>query len=293
MLRDRVKCAVANPGGPIGVGSVVMLGAAPVGFRSFLAAFGAAQPAYFVLSDGAGKALGGIWTVNGDGTATITDILINDATGGTGSETFASACTAWCALPSREVPLARLSPLGGFRNLLINGNPIVNQRGYASGAATGVANQYTLDRWRVVTSGQAVSWTDSAGVRTVTAPAGGMEQVIEGSGLVGGIYTASWDGTATLLVNGAAVAKGAQVTLPGGTNATVRFTGGTFALAQLEPGTVKTPFERRPLSAEIALCERYACVVIENAQSPAIGSTIGPFSFPTTMRTMPTREIIF
>lgn len=100
MLRDRVKCAVANPGGPIGVGSVVTLGAAPVGFRSFLAAFGAAQPAYFVLSDGAGKALGGIWTVNGDGTATITAILINDATGGTGSETFASACTAWCAMPA-------------------------------------------------------------------------------------------------------------------------------------------------------------------------------------------------
>lgn len=103
MLRDRVKCAVANPGGPIGVGSVVMLGAAPVGFRSFLAAFGAAQPAYFVLSNGTGKALGGVWTVNSDGTATITSILINDETGGTGSTTFSSACTAWNAFPAGSI----------------------------------------------------------------------------------------------------------------------------------------------------------------------------------------------
>lgn len=103
MLRDRVKCAVANPGGPIGVGSTIVLGAAASGFRTFLAAFGAAQPAYFVLADGAGKALGGIWTVNGDGTATITSILINDATGGTGAETFAGACIAYCALPSAGI----------------------------------------------------------------------------------------------------------------------------------------------------------------------------------------------
>ena len=103
MLKDRVKCAVANPGGPIDVSSTITLGAAASGFRSFLAAFGSGNPAYFVLSDGAGKALGGIWTVNGDGTATITSILINDRTGGTDAETFSSACTAWCALPAAGI----------------------------------------------------------------------------------------------------------------------------------------------------------------------------------------------
>ena len=103
MLKDRVKCAVANPGGPIDVSSTIILGAAASGFRSFLAAFGSGNPAYFVLSDGAGKALGGIWTVNGDGTATITSILINDRTGGTDAETFSSACVAFCALPAAGI----------------------------------------------------------------------------------------------------------------------------------------------------------------------------------------------
>jgi hypothetical protein len=39
-------------------------------------------------------------------------------------------------------------PLAGFRNVIINGNPTINQRGYVSGAATSGANQYTLDRWQ-------------------------------------------------------------------------------------------------------------------------------------------------
>ena len=145
----------------------------------------------------------------------------------------------------------------GFRNALINGNPIINQRGYVSGTATSGANQYTLDRWRVVTSGQSITFTDSANVRTVTAPAGGIEQVIEGLNILSGTYVLNWTGTATATVDGASVAKGGTVTLTGGTNATVRFFGGTFSLAQLEPGTVATPFERRNYGQELALCQRY------------------------------------
>jgi hypothetical protein len=148
-------------------------------------------------------------------------------------------------------------PLAGFRNAIINGNPIINQRGYVSGAATSGANQYTLDRWRVVTSGQNISFTDSANVRTVTAPAGGCEQVVEGASILSGTYTLNWTGTATATVDGTAVAKGGNVTLTGGTNATVRFSSGTFSLVQLEPGPVATPFEQRPIGTELALCQRY------------------------------------
>jgi hypothetical protein len=144
-----------------------------------------------------------------------------------------------------------------MRNALINGNPTINQRGYVSGTATTAANQYTLDRWRVVTSGQNISWTDSANVRTVTAPAGGFEQVVEGINLFSGSYVLSWTGTATATVAGSSVANGATVTLVGGVDTTVRFSGGTFALAQLEPGTRSTPFERRSYGAELALCQRY------------------------------------
>jgi hypothetical protein len=148
-------------------------------------------------------------------------------------------------------------PLAGFRNVIINGNPTINQRGYVSGAATSGANQYTLDRWRVVTSGQNISFTDSANVRTVTAPAGGCEQVVEGASILSGTYTLNWTGTATATVDGTAVAKGGNVTLTGGTNATVRFSSGTFSLVQLEPGPVATPFEQRPIGTELALCQRY------------------------------------
>lgn len=148
-------------------------------------------------------------------------------------------------------------PLSGFRNLLINGNPIVNQRGYVSGTNTGGANEYTLDRWRVVTSGQNITFSTTAGICTVTAPAGGVEQVVEGASILGGSYVLSWTGTATATIGGNAVTNGGTVTLTGGSNATVRFTGGTFSKAQLEPGTVATAFEHRPLQVELALCQRY------------------------------------
>lgn len=293
MLADRVKCAVPNPG-PVAVGSSITLGAAPTGYRSFLTAFGGGASAYFVLSDGAGRALTGVWTVNAatPETATITEILWNDRLGSTAGETFASACVAWCTLPARETPLLRSGPYAGLRNLMINGNPLINQRAYVSGTATTVANQYTLDRWRVVTSGQSVTWTDVAGLRTVTAPAGGMEQVIEGLGLIGGSHAVNWVGTATCTVGGASVAKGAQVTLTGGANVTVRMTGGTWSQLQIEPGPLATPFERRPVATETALCERYACTVVIGAQCGAAGGMIVPYGFPTTMRATPTMEVV-
>lgn len=148
-------------------------------------------------------------------------------------------------------------PLAGFRNLIINGNPVINQRGYVSGTATGGANQYTLDRWRVVVSGQDLTFSTTAGVCTATAPAGGAEQVVEGASILGGTYALNWDGTATATVDGNAVAKGGTVTLTGGSNATVRLTGGTFTKVQLEPGRITTAFEQRPAGVELALCQRY------------------------------------
>jgi len=148
-------------------------------------------------------------------------------------------------------------PLAGFRNLLINANPVINQRSYTSGTAVTSNNQYTLDRWRVVTSGQALTWTEVSGIRTVTAPLQGVVQVVESGNNLGGIHTLSWTGTARATVNTIPVAAGTSVSLPPGTNVTVLFSGGTFALPQLEPGPVATPFERRPVQIETTLCKRY------------------------------------
>lgn len=144
------------------------------------------------------------------------------------------------------------------RNLLINGNGAMNQRAYVSGVATTVANQYTLDRWRVVVSGQSLTFGAAAPGRTFTAPAGGVEQVIEAAAIEGGVYTLSWTGTATATVNGAAITNGGNTaSLTPNANATVRFIGGTVTNPQFEKGTVATPFERIDPALELVKCRRF------------------------------------
>lgn len=164
-----------------------------------------------------------------------------------------------------------------FRNLLINALGRVNQRNSASGAATSTANQYIIDRWRVVVSGQSLSWTESENVRTMTAPAGGVEQVIEGLNILSGVHVMSWEGTAFCTINGAAVAKGGLVTLVGGDNCTVRFSGGTFAKPQLERGKIATPFAFLPFDSELIRCQRY----YETGDGSIIGygGQVGTFHF--------------
>ena len=205
------------------------------------------------------------------------------------------ANNAWIAIGLLDsANLGNLSPASsGARNALINANPIINQRAYVSGTATTTDNQYTLDRWRVVTSGQSVTWSDIGNVRLINAPAGGIEQVIEGSSLIAGTYALSWTGTAAATVAGVAVTKGGNITLPGGVDATVRFSGGTFSLPQLEPGSNATQFEQRSYAAELAMCQRYfyapgANVFYQN-NAPSAGLSItASFFLPAAMRATPT-----
>jgi len=168
------------------------------------------------------------------------------------------------ALSSLELPGGDLATLVNsslaFRNKLINATFAVNQRQYVSATNTSGANEFTLDRWKVVTSGQNISFSDSGGVRTVTAPAGGMEQVIEGATLLTGTHTLNWTGTATATVDGNAVLKGGTFSVTAGTNCTVRFTGGTVSKPQLEFGDTLTMFESRPITIETMLCQRYCAV---------------------------------
>lgn len=185
----------------------------------------------------------------------------------------------------------------GPRNLLINANGAINQRGYATGAATSGANQYTLDRWRVVTSGQSVAFGAASPDRTMTAPAGGLEQVIEGASVIGGVYTLSWTGTATATVNGAAITNGGNTaSLPANTNVTVRFIGGTVTLPQFELGTVATPFERRTYSVELAMCQRYyeLCgMAFRTYSGGAAGQRyVTHYGFKATKRVTPTLTAI-
>jgi hypothetical protein len=170
------------------------------------------------------------------------------------------------------------------RNLIMNGQGRVNQRAYTSGAATGAANQYTLDRWRVVTSGQNLSWTGNAARNVMTAPAGGVEQVIEGLNVVGGTYTINWTGTATCTVAGTARTKGETFTLTAAADTTVRLIGGTFTDVQLELGSIPTAYERTPHSNELALCQRFYQAIPMAIETSTLFQSV---SFPTQMRAVP------
>ena len=162
-------------------------------------------------------------------------------------------------------------PLAGFRNRIINSlgsaGTVVNQRGYVSGSTTTSANQYTIDRWKVVVSGESLQWdlSDTNGIRAFTAPAGGVEQVIEGINVPAGTYTLNWKGSASATVrigNGAvnAITKGSQVVISNdnaGSDITIRLSSGTFYAVQFEPGLVATPIEFRPYTIELLMCYRY------------------------------------
>jgi hypothetical protein len=159
------------------------------------------------------------------------------------------------------------------RNLIINGSGRINQRQYVSGTNTSGANQFTLDRWFVVTSGQNLAFTGNDSRRVMTAPAGGVRQVVEGSNIVGGDYVLNWDGTASATVNGTARTKGEVFTLTANTNVVVAFSGGTFTDVQLERGTVATPFELRSIGQELALCQRYYCLTRGTVRSNATAAS--------------------
>ena len=213
-----------------------------------------------------------------------------------------AANSAWLTIGTLGATNLGLVPAAssGMRNLLINPGFTINQRGYVSGTATTVANQYTLDRWRLAVSGQSITWTDSLGVRTVTAPAGGLHQVIEPLGLTGAqTYTVSWAGTATCVVfqisTGAiGVANGGSLTLNGNEYAIVQFINGTVSNPQLEPGPVATAFERRPIALELAMCKRYCQVIPFGITTTATAATQfleAPISWQE-MRAAPTAAAI-
>jgi hypothetical protein len=145
----------------------------------------------------------------------------------------------------------------GNRNLLINSRGAVNQREYVSGTATTGGDEYTVDRWRVVTLGQNLAWTETEGTKTFTAPAGGVEQEIEGLNIHSGTFIIGWTGAATCTVDGVAKSSGDTFTLTGGTNCTVKFSGGTFSLPQIEAGSTATPFEHESYGVTKAKCKGY------------------------------------
>lgn len=185
------------------------------------------------------------------------------------------------------------------RNLLINAQFAVNQRGYISGTNTSTNNEYTFDRWRISLSGKAITYAYSEGKRTVTIPAPngtawGLEQVIEGTWVQSGNYVISWEGTAQCTVNSTARTNGETFELTGGSNVTVRFSLGTVANPQLERGTIPTPFDWRPTYVDEWDCLYYTQVVGNGlfGYFPNATSVRFPHVLRRPMRTAPTVTLL-
>lgn len=151
-----------------------------------------------------------------------------------------------------------------FRNRLINGNFTINQRGAASASTAYGAGVYVMDRWKAGSAGVTLSFAAAAnGDVTATITAGTLLQVMEGGLYLpeGGSYAASWSGTTTCRAY-QGTATGSYVASPfavsawtAGTNGTLECGTGTLALAQFEPGTAATVFERR--DDELRRAQRY------------------------------------
>ena len=185
-----------------------------------------------------------------------------------------------------EVQENQVTPFSGFKNYIINGKKVVNQR-----ALTSTDNSYNQDRWYKVGN----NWY----------------QGIEGDNnlISGKKYTLSWVGNATAsyyvgtatsaTINAqtfTAIANGGNFTLTisAGQNLWIKFasdsTGSTFNFIQLEEGTIATSFENRPYGLELSLCQRYF-YIFDNPDAlyrinKAVGLTTIPF--PVSMRTAPT-----
>ena len=185
-------------------------------------------------------------------------------------------------------------------NLLINSAGKINQRVYVSGTVTVGANQFTVDRWFVPTSGESLTWTDAtdANYRIFNAPTSGMVQVIEASKIQTGKYVANWVGTGTLFVNGVQRFKGVafDLTYNAATNVVVKFVGQVSKM-RLERGLVPTRFSGVDLDVDVQLdlCMRFHQLsIIPSTSYPAQysgGTDVfygAPFSITRPMRAIPT-----
>ena len=117
--------------------------------------------------------------------------------------------------------------LSGFRNILMNGNRAVNQRGLDTAAVAPGA--YGSDRWQKA------------------ADSGSMQQTVEAGNFVpSAVYTLS-----------ATNIPARQVNAPAGGNWTI--TGIPFDAfqIQLELGSIATPYENRSIAQEVSMCQRY------------------------------------
>jgi hypothetical protein len=162
-------------------------------------------------------------------------------------------------------------------NLLINPECRINQRVFGGGVLA--AGAYGYDRWKAGAGGCTLTRT-ADGKLTLD---GVLLQVVEAPELAGQTVTVSLEdpsGDVAVDVAGATGTIGAgsgrrsvTLSLPAGAVGDVIVTLGasaaSFARPMLNKGAAPAPFERLPLSVELAMCRRYFAKTFAEAVAPA------------------------
>jgi len=200
--------------------------------------------------------------------ASIPDGTINDA--------VITTTSVWSSKKVSDELNAKPST-SGLRNIIINGDMRINQRGF--NGSTFVAGEYCWDRWKPSSSQSTTSLT----------------QIIEeGNFIPDTEYTISGTNMSP-----------SQVTSPSSGHWNISVPN-TARKIQLEIGSVATPFEQRPIGLELSLCQRYyyntaidvsltskgTLLLDANSVSRTVKRlAILGGEFPVTMRAIPTVRI--
>lgn len=161
------------------------------------------------------------------------------------------------------------------RNLIDNRTFIINQRVKGSPVVL-AAGAYGHDRWKAGAGGCSYTFGVSGNDVVITITAGTLVQVIPGSAIEGGSYTASWSGTAQGRINaGAYGASGISAAgLTANASAQLEFGTGTLTRVQFEVGDSATAFERRKFAEELAACQRFCSKSYQTSVAPGTNTGV-------------------
>ena len=238
--------------------------------------------------------------VSADGATWREAINIDPATGAVALPLTAGLANGLATLDAgARLPIAQMPAISfGFRNRLRNPQFSINQRA-VTGTVTLAAGKYGHDGVRAGAGGCAYTFAASGLDTTITITAGSLILPVEAGMIEGGVYTLSqaggaqarvWQGTGTAGAGAYAPTPLTTPALAANVQTNVEFSAGSVLRPQLESGAVATSFERRPLSVELGMCQRYyfAGYAVWQGYAAAGANCTAAVPFPVTMRAAPT-----